>query len=113
MTILDIFERVNLVYPIEQRRFFDYFNDTISELLALYPGFVLKDDKNACVDALSTKEELNPVLELYHIAISDNILFFVTGEETYKGEFVRKSRLAFLKYWNDNAKGKRVKRMRW
>lgn len=111
MTLLEIFEKVNLVVPLEQRRFFNYFNDTVNELNTLYDGFVLE-----------TKGEYTPpqdlsdsvqVLPLYHNAIVDNILFLAGQNETYKGEFVRKSRLAYLKYWNDNAKGRRVKRMRW
>ena len=28
-------------------------------------------------------------------------------------EFIRKSKDAYLKYWNDNAKGRRKRRMRW
>ena len=111
MTLLEMFEKVNLVVPLEQRRFFNYFSDTVNELNTLYDGFVLE-----------TKGEYTPpkdlsdsveVLPLYHNAIVDNILFLAGQDETYKGEFIRKSRLAYLKYWNDNAKGKRIKRMRW
>lgn len=111
MTLLEMFEKVNLVVPLEQRRFFNYFSDTVNELNTLYDGFVLE-----------TKGEYTPpkdlsdsveVLPLYHSAIVDNILFLAGQDETYKGEFIRKSRLAYLKYWNDNAKGKRIKRMRW
>lgn len=112
MTILEIFEKVSLVTPIEQRRFFNYFEDSVNELLSLYPVFVLKEG----VKEYTPPENLtydNVVRPLYHNAIVDNILFLSGQNEVYKGEFVRKSRLAFLKYWNDNAKGKRVKRMRW
>lgn len=111
MTILEIFEKVNLVTPIEQRRFFNYFEDTVNELQTLYAGFVLeKEAKYTPPKALSDE---NAVLPLYHNSIVDNILFLAGQNENYKGEFIRKSRLAFLKYWNDNAKGKRIKRMRW
>lgn len=111
MTLLEIFEKVNLVVPLEQRRFFNHLTDTVNELNTLYDGFVLE-----------TKGEYTPpkdlsdsvgVLPLYHNAIVDNILFLAGQNESYKGEFIRKSKLAYLKYWNDNAKGKRVKRMRW
>ena len=152
MTILEIFEKVNLVVPIEQRVFFNFFEDTVNELQSLYGDFVFIKDKeetlettdnsNRSVDAdgnvyingilvetqnngddvkVSSKEYTPPryltddnvVLPLYHNAIVDNILFLSNNGETYKSEFIRKSRDAYLKYWNDNAKGRRIRRMRW
>ena len=155
MTLLEIFEKVNLVIPIEQRKFFNYFEDTVNELQSLYRDFVFIKDKNATEqtndswhisigadgktyvngilaeeyvqqDALRNNSNIakeytppesltddNVVLPLYHNAIVDNILFLATSIETYKGEFIRKSKDAFLKYWNDNANGRRIRRMRW
>lgn len=112
MTILEIFEKVNLVTPVEQRRFFNYFEDTVNELLTLYDGFVFEEGTEyAPPEALDDENVV--VLPLYHNSIVDNILFLAGGEETHKSEFVRKSHDAYLKYWNDNAKGRRIKRMRW
>ena len=111
MTLLGIFEKVNLVMPLEQRRFFNYFNDTVNELIALYGGFVL-DSEEEYTPLKSLSDDIG-VLPLYYPAIVDNILFLGTKEEVYKTEFIRKSRTAYLKYWTDNAKGKRVKRVRW
>ena len=155
MTLLEIFEKVNLTIPIEQRKFFNYFEDTVNELQSLYRDFVLiKDTKNDSmdVDALNksvdaegnryvngnleertdgktvdnsetaiSKEYTPPksltddnvVLPLYHNSIVDNILFLAGVGEVYKSEFLRKSKDAFLKYWNDNAKDRRIRRMRW
>ena len=45
MTILEIFEKVNLVIPIEQRVFFNFFEDTVNELQSLYGDFVFIQDK--------------------------------------------------------------------
>lgn len=111
MSTLEIFEKVNLILPIEQRRFFNYFEDTVAELQAMYDGFVFKKD----TEYQPPKDLLdeNVVLPLYHNAIVDNIVFLANGEETRKTEFLRKSRDAYLKYWNDNAKGRRIRRMRW
>lgn len=115
MTILEIFEKVNLVTPIEQRKFFNYFEDTVNELQSLYSDFgdfvFIKDSEYTPPKSLT--EYNNVVLPLYHNAIVDNILFLATNEEVYKGEFMRKSDDAFKKYWNDNAKGRRKRRMRW
>ena len=114
MTILEIFEKVNLVTPIEQRRFFNFFEDTVNELQSLYGDFgdfvFIKGMEYTPPKKLTDD---NVVLPLYHNAIVDNILFLITNEENYKGEFIRKSNDAYHKYWNDNAKGRRKRRMRW
>ncbi len=114
MTILEIFEKVNLVTPIEQRRFFNYFEDTVNELQSLYSDFgdfVFIEGKEYTPPKSLNAD--NVVLPLYHNSIVDNILFLATNEETYKGEFIRKSDDAYKKYWNMNAKGRRKRRMRW
>ena len=111
MTILEIYENVCLTVPIEQRRFLDYFDDTVNELLSMYNGFVLKKNSEY-LPPESLSDECN-VLDLYKSAIVDNIVFLSGNDDSKKSEFVRKSRNAYLKYWNDNAKGKRIKRMRW
>ena len=111
MTLLEIFEKVNLVIPIEQRVFFNFFEDTVNELQSLYRDFVfIKDTEYTPPKSLS---DTNVVLPLYHNSIVDNILFLANKGEQYKGEFIRKSKDAYLKYWNDNAKGRRIRRMRW
>lgn len=111
MTIREIFEKVNLVTPIEQRRFFNYFEDSVNELQALYGAFsVNPEEEYKPPTALSDGNSVRP---LYHNAIVDNILFLAGQGETYKSEFLRKSNAAYLKYWNEDAKGRRIKRMRW
>lgn len=111
MTTLEIYEKVNLVVPIEQRIFFNFFEDTVNELQSLYGDFVFIKDKE-CTPPKSLTDD-NFVLPLYHNSIVDNILFLANQGESYKGEFIRKSKDAYLKYWNDNAKGRRIRRMRW
>ena len=117
MTLLEIFEKVNLTIPIEQRRFFNYFEDTVNELQSLYRDFVLITDTESDSEKEYTPPESlnddNVVLPLYHNSIVDNILFLAGVGETYKSEFIRKSKDAYLKYWNDDAKGRRKRRMRW
>ena len=111
MTILEIFEKVNLVIPIEQRVFFNYLEDTVNELWSLYGDFIFIEDKEHTPPESLTDEFV--VLPLYHNAIVDNILFLSGAGEFYKSEFIRKAKEAYLKYWNDNAKGRRIRRMRW
>ena len=111
MTLIEIYEKVNLVIPIEQRVFFNFYEDTVNELQSLYGDFVFIKDTNYTPPKSLTDE--NVVLPLYHNAIVDNILFLANNGETYKSEFIRKSKDAYLKYWNDNAQGRRKRRMRW
>lgn len=111
MSILEIFEKVNLAMPIEQRRFFNYFEDTVAELSSMYSGFVF--EKDTVYQPPKALSDENVVLPLYHNSIVDNIIFLAGGEEIHKTEFIRKSRDAYLKYWNDNSKGRKMKRLRW
>lgn len=111
MSILEIFEKVNLITPIEQRRFFNFFDDTVRELQASYSGFVFEKDTE--FEPPENLFDANVVLPLYHNAIVDNIVFLENGEETRKSEFIRKAREAYLKYWNDNAKGRKIRRLEW
>lgn len=106
-----MFEKVNLIAPIEQRRFFNYYADSVEELQTQYDDFLFIEDAEYEPPTSLTDE--NVVLPLYHTAIVDNILFLLGKGDFYKSEFVRKSHNAHLKYWNDNAKGKRIRRMRW
>lgn len=108
MDILDIFEKVLCETQIEQRRFFNYFDITVAELMAMYGKFVLKKDTEyKAPEALSDE---NNILPLYHNAIVDNIIFLTAGEDFRKSEFLRKSRNAYLKYWNDDAKSRKIKK---
>lgn len=113
MNIKEIYEKVNLKVPLEQRRFFNYFNDTIAELESLYPEFLFCEGlKFTPMHDLSDEYIVRP---LYGPAIVDNIIFLsgFDKEGIYKSEFIRKARDAYLNYWNSIAHNRRVKRTRW
>ena len=110
MTVLELFEKVNLVLPLEQRRFFNYFTDTFYELCAMYPGFVA--EAGAAYTPPKVLYDPNVIRPLYHNAMVDNIVYLASGAEVHKSEFIRKSREAYLTYWNENAKGRRMKKWR-
>ena len=111
MTLLEMYEKINLKAPIEQRKFFNYFDDSVNELQALY-DMVFEEGKTHEAPTTDLYADI-VVLPLYHNAIVDNILFMISNDTNYKSEFIRKSKDAYLKYWNDKAKGKRQRRMRW
>ncbi len=110
MTILEMYEKISLKTPIEQRKFFNYYDDSVNELLSSY-DIVIEEGKTYA--PITDLYEDNVVLPLYHNAIVDNILFMISDEANYKSEFIRKSKDAYLKYWKDKAKGTRQRRMRW
>lgn len=113
MTVLEIFEKVNLKVPLEQRRFFNYYNDTIEELNSLYSDYVLEHGSEFA--PIGSICDPYVVLPRYASAIVDNILYLSGFDKdgTSKSEFLRKAENAHLSYWNENAKNKRIKRMRW
>ena len=105
MTLRDIYEKVNLVTPLEQRRFFNCLEDTLVELMSLYDVEYDLDDY----------KDLSAELEypLFSSAIVDNILYMQGQGNERKSEFARKAQAAHLKYWNENAKGRRIRRTGW
>jgi len=117
MTILEIFEKVNLTVPTERRNFFNYLSDSVNEIAGLYgdmPHLVFNGNITAAdiVPVAKLSDEL-AVLPLYHNAIVDNILFLCGQGETHKGEFIRKAKEAYLQYWSLYSKNKRIKRNDW
>lgn len=113
MTLTQLYEKVSLKLPMEQRRFFNYLNDSVAEVLALYPGFVSGVGKDIPVKTYTSLSDEFSVLPRYHEAIADNILFLGGADEMYKSEFLRKAENAYLAYWNQYAKGRRVRRAGW
>ncbi len=126
--VLLIYEKVNLVMPLEQRKFFHYLNDTLLELKALYyeknPALLLcecapDNQKEDCFDEnfwpwrATSLDEYLPFLGLYLPAIVDNILFLAGAGDGYKSEFLRKAEEAYLSYWKKKSRGGRIKRAGW
>ena len=122
------YEETVTITPMDDMRFLNAYEDTVNELVALFPGFVFdKKYGQTTVDTDEVWEEDgvyylipktinddNVVRPLYWNAIVDNILFLTgNGAESSKTEFARKARTAYGKYWTDNAKGKIIKRFRW
>lgn len=113
MSILQIYENINILVPMEQRRFLDFYNQTILELCSTYSNYVLKNGKSfSPVESLSDD---SVILPLYDDSILDNIIYLSGNDKTgvLKSEFLRKSSNAHTTYWNENAKNKHIKRARW
>ena len=111
MNILTIYKKVSQRTPLEQGKFFDYYNESVQELESLYDDFLYKDGKGFI--PAETLDDENNIRDLYCGAVADNITFLAGGDAAYKSEFARKAENAWLKYWNDNAKNRHLKRERW
>lgn len=124
------YEETVTITPMDDMRFLNAYEDTVNELVALFPGFVFNtkygneitgdvpdrawQEKDLWYEIPDNINDDNPVRPLYWNAIVDNILFLTgNGTEANKTEFARKARTAYGKYWTDNAKGKIIKRLRW
>lgn len=112
MTVLKIFEKVNLVTPVEQRRFFNYFEDGVNELMLWYGDKLVIEDGKIYAPPSALSDE-NVVRPLYRNALVDYILYRAGLGEAHFNMFIQKAKLAYLRYWNTDTKGKRIKRMRW
>lgn len=113
MTVLEIFEKVNLKIPLEQRRFFHFYNDTVEELNTLYSDYVIQSGTEFA--PIGSIYDVHVVLPLYTGAIVDNILYLAgyDTDGTSKAEFLRKAENAHNRYWRENSKNKIIKRNRW
>lgn len=112
MNLTEIYEKVNLKSPIEQRRFFNYYNDTVDELKALYSPFVF-EDKDIEDEPVSNLNNEITVRKLYKAGIVDNILYLNGCGSEYRQQFVERTYNAWQEYWTRHAKGARIRRKRW
>jgi len=87
---LIIYEKVSLKTPLEQRRFFNYLDDTCMELMALSKNKVCVNDDEEYKPADSLDDRIN-IRGIYIPAIVDNILYLAGLGDTYKSEFLRKA----------------------
>lgn len=111
MELLKVFEKVNLVVPIEQRDFINFFEDTVAELSSMYDErFVFTDGTLTLPESINTDVKIK---DKYEKAIVENILFLAGAGDVHQSEFIRQSKNAYLSYWNENAKGRKVVRNRW
>ncbi len=115
VNVKQVYERVMLVATVNQRQFFDRLNDVLVELGGLYgevPKLLYKPEEDGSYPdgqwVKNLDEELE-ILPLYHAALADGVLFLSGAGEVYQTEFMRKAKEAYLKYWNVDAKGRRVK----
>ena len=86
MTVLEIFEKVNIKTPVEQRLFFNYLNDSVNEIGQFYgdmPHTVFNANITADIVPIAALTDEMVLLPLYHNAVVDNILFLCGQGDTY------------------------------
>lgn len=112
MPVKMIYEKVCLRVAVEQRIFFNWLNDTVEELLALYPEKYILVNGAEWERIWSLDDEIS-VRALYVNGIIDNILYLLGADENLKSEFLRKSNNAYKRYRKEDDGVKFIKRMRW
>ena len=111
MILREIYEKVCLKTRLEERRFFNHFNDTVIELEAMFPGMI-------CDGAFTPFEKLTDECNVKNIwtpAIVDNIIF-LSGDDkdgTYKSEFIRKAQNAAHAIRKKDGRARHIKKRRW
>ncbi len=117
MKIKSIFEKVNLIHPIEQRKFFSFLDDVLKELISKYgEKFVLCNDAEASDgeewvfynDSEGIDGTVN-VLPLYEKAIVLYILA-LCGAGDFITEAMRQAEQAYIYYYRLYGKNRRLKR---
>ena len=86
MTIKKMYEAVNMRVPIDERTFFEYFNESVAELVLKYKAkyiYTAFDEETNNPTVSSLKDE-NPIFDLYHIAVLYNILYLCGLGDSYK-----------------------------
>jgi hypothetical protein len=108
MEVLEIYESVNLIEPLSQRKFIEFLNSTLMEIAT--------NSLKTVNDELMPVNNINNTINidmLYKDCIVDNILFLTTRNGEYKAEFLRKLNNVSLTLWNKRAKGSKLKRKVW
>lgn len=111
MTIREIYEKVCLRQPLLERIFFHRLNDTVSELLALYPEDIVLIDGQSWHPVMSLKGAIS-VRSLYIPGIVDNILYLSGAGEQYRTDFLEKAKNASSRYRSGDTV-RVIKRNKW
>lgn len=111
MTIREIYEKVCLKHPIPERIFFHRFNDTVAEIMAMFPEDIVLIDSQEWTPIMSLKG-LVQIRPLFIPGIVDNILYLSGLGEQYKADFLDKTNNAGVRYKSTNT-AKVIKRNTW
>lgn len=115
MTIKKMYEAVNMRTPIDERTFFEYFNESVAELVLKFKAkYIFTDNEKEKNPQISSLNEDNPIFDLYHIAVLYNILYLCGLGDTYKTMFLSYSEEANLQKEKErDTRGDFMKREEW
>ena len=114
-TSLKLFEKVNIRVPLEQRRFFNFLNEVINELISRYGAEYVLESEYAD-RGFRPIESLNDPLQLRAHVVNPvlyGILASALGDESAKAEEIRLADEAYAGIWRGGTKGRRIKRNSW
>ena len=115
MKIGQIYESVTIRTPVDERNFYDYFNETLSEIEMMFDTkYTFKD---GCVGSVvSSMEDEFPLMDKYYTAVLFNLLYLCGygDPNSIKSEFIRLANAAHDSEKDKYAMGgKFVKRWGW
>lgn len=112
MDVHSIYERVTFTTAIDQVTFIGYLKDAVSELRTFYGDmYVLSRPDNP--EGIETLDDGISVYDEYFSAIIDDILFYATGDDDRKTDFVSKSKYAYHTVWRRKNTGRRIRKDVW
>ena len=138
MNLKNLFEKVNIRQPTDERTFLNFFNESVEELYVMFGAKYVtkisadkelpekeKDEiKSEAIDTVTednsfvkSLNDKNCVYRHYHLPILYNILYLLGLGDSYKSMFLQRSEEAYQKVWkeqlNSSSEKKIIKRSRW
>lgn len=109
MYIEKIYERACIILQknLSQKQFIGFFNDSVFEILSLYPSDIVIGKNEHYIPVTSLKDSCN-VKSDFMYAILNNILYCFTKDTSFKGDFLSCARNAYHQLWKNNCTGARM-----
>lgn len=107
MNLTNIYDAVTLTAPCTHNAFLTHFNASLMYLIAKYGlSYVIKS-KKGYTKPESVYDDV-PVYDDYAPAITDNIIYLITGNGERKTDFVMEAENAYKTVWSIKARKKRI-----
>lgn len=105
-----LYDRVCAVKKIGQENFLDHLNYTVTELCSIYgEEWVMA----APFRRTERVGEAVQVKDIFSVAVEDNILYLMTGDERHKTDFTAHAKYAYNTLWRQKNTGRRIRREGW
>ena len=108
MNTKSLYDTITLRSPCSHNKFLTYLDLTVRSLISQHKAsYVIEGSKNY-ITPQSVNDDI-PIHEEYYSAIINNIMFLLTGDTTYKSDFVYEADSAYISVWSKKARGKKIR----